>query len=586
MTTICSILADNAGKFPERPLFVFPETRWRAAASLSFADLASQGGGAARAISQAAQRGDRALLMFPTGPEFWSAFFGCLAAGVVAVPLKTPNLNKPSEHLERVVRDCAPTLILADDETVNLLRQRADLHPYLHGVTLLTPTAWQDHPADLSVCAAGNDLAFLQYTSGSTSHPKGVRISHANLVANLQLIRDRMEMRFAEERTATWLPHFHDMGLVGNYLSCVLNVVGAWCLPPEEFALHPQRWLQLISEHRATICGGPNFGYRFCLEKIREEDLSGLDLSSWRVAFIGAERIQCEIVQGFLKRFAPCGFRQNAFFPCYGLGEATLLVSGGPAAAAPWIRTVSRHELLQHRLAPPVDQTDAQTLAGCGQVGPGCDVAIGDPATGTPLPDESIGEVLVCGPSVTRGYYRGDDANSQLFRELVAHGETRRYLRTGDLGFLSQDELFIAGRLKELMIVRGRNLYPDDLEAALDGVHETLAPGRTVAFSCEHDGQEALFIAAEVRRSALKLVSAAPVFAAVRARIVQTFGVNPQEIMLLRPATIPSTSSGKLQRLAVRDSYANGTLKCLFSERTPPDVHSPSPPRNAILFGT
>ncbi|MBL8851358.1 MAG: fatty acyl-AMP ligase [Planctomycetaceae bacterium] len=566
--SICSILALHAERFPDRPLFVFPETRWRGAASLTFADLAARGGAAARAILSLARPGDRALLMFPTGPEFWEAFFGCLAAGVIAVPLKTPNLNRPSEQLERVVRDCAPTLIIADDESAGLLNKRADLHPYLAGVRVLDPSAWRGESAGLTADPAPNDLAYLQYTSGSTSQPKAIQISHANLLANLELIRDRMDVEFAAERTVTWLPHFHDMGLVGSYLGSILNVVTAWCLPPEEFGLYPQRWLQLISEHRATICGGPNFGFRHCLEKVKDADLAGLDLSSWRVAFIGAERIQPETLGGFVDRFAPSGFRANALFPCYGLGEATLLVTGGPADAPPVLRTVSRQAQLQNRLAPPLDEADHITLSGCGQTGAGCEVVIGDPSNGTPLPDESIGEVLVRGPAVTRGYYRRDDINAQLFREGNINGETRRYLRTGDLGFLSDGELFITGRRKELMIVRGRNLYPDDLEGALDGVHESLAPGRAVAFSCDHDGQEALFVAAELRRSALKLESAEPVFAAIRAKIVQTFGVNPQEIILLRPATIPSTSSGKLQRLQVRESYATGRLDRLFSERS------------------
>jgi acyl-CoA synthetase (AMP-forming)/AMP-acid ligase II len=566
MLSICSILADAAAEFPDKRLFVFPETRWRPAESRSYAELASRAGGAARVISAAARPGERALLLFPTGPAFWEAFLGCLAGGVVAVPLKTPNLNRTSDHLERVIRDCAPATLIADEATADLLRKRGDMHPYVDGVTVLTPVEWRDEQCDLKLRHDGGDLAYLQYTSGSTSHPKGVQISHANLMSNAAMIRECMEVRSVEDSTVTWLPHYHDMGLIGSYLGTLYNRLTAWCLPPDEFALHPQCWLQLISQHRATICGGPHFGFRYCVDKIKDEDLAGIDLSCWRVAYIGAERIQPETVRRFSERFTHYGFRHAALFPCYGLGEATLLVTGGPAAAPPVSRTVSRAALQRHLLAPPVDEVDALSLAGCGQVGDGCAVVIGDPATGNRLPDESIGEVLVSGPAVTRGYFNRHDENDQLFREVVIDGEPQRFLRTGDLGFLSHDELYITGRLKEMMIVRGRNLYPDDLEPVIDAAHEALAPGRAVTFSVECDGQESLIIAAEVRRSAVRLDSGAAVFAAIRARIVERFGVNPHEIVLLPPATIPSTSSGKLQRLAVRDEYAAGRLGCLFRE--------------------
>ncbi|MFO1091847.1 MAG: fatty acyl-AMP ligase [Planctomycetaceae bacterium] len=570
MTSIQSILADAAGELPDKPLFVFPETRWRPAAALTYAELARRAGGAARVIAGAARPGDRALLLFPTGPEFWEAFFGCLAAGVIAVPLKTPNVNRTSEQLERIVRDCGPALLLTDGPTGEILRKRAESHPYLNGITLLTPAEWAGEERDLVVRGTNIEPAYLQYTSGSTSHPKATQVSHASLLANAELIRQRMEVRRGDDSTVTWLPHYHDMGLVGSYLGTIYNRLIAHCLPPEEFVLHPARWLQLISEHSATICGGPTFGYRLCAEKVRDEELVGVDLSRWRVAYIGAERIEPATLRSFSGRFAPSGFRHAALFPCYGLGEATLLVTGGPAAGPPVCRDVSQSALLRGQIAAPANDSDRMSLAGSGGVAPGCDVVIADPATGRRLPDSNIGEVLVAGAGVTAGYYRRAELNRELFRDVERSGDVRPFLRTGDLGFLSDGELFITGRLKEMMIVRGRNLYPEDVEGPAGRAHEAVSPGRVVAFSVDHGGEEALVVAAELHRSAVKLESGRPVIDAVRAQIVAACGVSPTEIVLLRPAMIPMTSSGKLQRLAVRDSYMSGGLECLFREQLPP----------------
>jgi acyl-CoA synthetase (AMP-forming)/AMP-acid ligase II len=359
------------------------------------------------------------------------------------------------------------------------------------------------------------------------------------------------------------------MGLVGSYLGTLSTRNTSWCLPPEEFVLRPERWLQLISENRATICGGPDFGYRRCVEKIAPGDLQGIDLSSWRVAYIGAEKIRPETLSRFVETFSPYGFREKAFFPCYGLGESTLMVTGGPADAPPVLRPLSAAALAEQRIAPPLDDDDRTVLVGCGQTPPGTNVVIVHPESGAPLNEEQIGEVCLAGPSVTRGYFNRPDLNDTLFVELTIEGRPSRFLRTGDLGFLAAGELFVTGRLSELMIVRGKNLYPEDIEERTCAAHPAISAGAAVAFSTDRDGQEELIIAAELERAALRSASFDPVIVAIRQEINASFGVNPAEICLLRPASLPRTTSGKLRRLALKDSYTAGTLECVFRERNP-----------------
>lgn len=568
MKSCCSILAEAASEVPDKPLFVFPETRWRSEETLTYGELASRAGAAARTLSHDAHFGDRALLLFATGPAVWEALWGCLAAGVIAVPLKTPNLNRRSEQLEQVCRDCTPSVVMTDEETANLLTRRAEVHPYFSRLSVITPDQWRIERRELAPKRLTGDVtAYLQYTSGSTSRPKGVQISHGNLLANAELIRRGMEIRIFDDRGVTWLPHYHDMGLVGGYLETLFTKNTSWCLPPEEFALRPEHWLQLISKHSASICGGPDFAYRFCADRVKEKHLEGVDLSCWRVAYIGAERIRPETLQGFTERFSPYGFRDSAFFPCYGLAEATLMATGGPAEASPVVRRVSSSALLENRIAPPGSEADATTLAGSGKAFEESPIVILDPTTGRPVGDDHIGEVFVSGPAVTRGYFNRSELNNELFRDMIIDGRPERFLQTGDLGFLSEGELFITGRTKEMMIVRGRNLYPDDIERLTCEAHKALEPGGAVAFSVELAGQESLVIATEVRRSAVNMDVFEPVLAAIRHRIVEAFGVTPSEILLLRPATIPRTSSGKLRRLDVRRSYVDGSIRGLVREQ-------------------
>ncbi|MCA9008154.1 MAG: fatty acyl-AMP ligase [Planctomycetaceae bacterium] len=567
MQTICSVLKDAAAELPEKPLFIFPETRWCGEEVLTYSGLVQKSAQASRAISACADRGERALLLFPAGAAFWEAFMGCLACGVVAVPLNIPNINRPSAPLQEVCKDCSPSVLLTDDKTAELLTRRADKHPWFSQLAVITPDHWRAETGQSAFDSLTlNRPAFLQYTSGSTASPRGVQISHANLLANLEMIRDSMRIRVNEDTGVTWLPHYHDMGLVGGYLETLFTKNTTLCLPPEDFALRPARWLELISESRASVCGGPGFAYRMCVEKISQDQLAGLDLSSWRVAYVGAERIRPETLLRFNEKFQPAGFQESSFFPCYGLGEATLLVTGGPAGEPPQIRRVSAAALMHHRIAAPGSADDGISLCSSGQTVSGTDVVILNTVDSTILPDEMIGEIFLSGPSLTDGYFNRHDLNQELFRELTIAGRTQRYLQTGDLGFLANGQLFITGRTKEIIIVRGRNLYPEDIEQQVSAAHPALTSAGVVAFSVDSDGEESLVVAVEMPRAATDMESPENVIAAIRQCIAAGSGVNPKAILLLPPFSIPRTSSGKPRRLMIRASYLQGSLNCVAKE--------------------
>ena len=575
MKTLATILTDIASRQPDKPLFVFPENRWNPHEAISYAELATRSAAAARSLLKQVQPGERALLLFSTGSPFWEAFLGALACGVIAVPLHIPNFRRSGESLEELCRDCQPSIVLTDEKTAELLQRPANQHLAVSQLPCITPSEWRHETATGGPRPASeHDLALLQYTSGSTAQPKGVQISHGNLFANLTMIRDRMGIREGEDTGVTWLPHYHDMGLVGSYLTTLFTQNTTICLPPEDFILRPAKWLEQISMHRASVCGGPDFSYRLCTDKIPEDQLANIDLTSWRIAYVGAERIRAETLRRFTRKFADCGFRESAFFPCYGLGEATLMATGGPPQRPPVLREVSSDAMSTNRITPPTSPQDATTMVGCGNTFLGSQVVIEDLETGQLLPDERIGEVCLSGPAVTQGYFHRDELNEQAFSMITLDDHAQRFLHTGDLGFLAQGELFITGRKREIIIIRGRNLSPEDIEQSLSGLHPALIPGAAVAFSIDHHGQESLILAVELKRNTDQEFALDLLVTQIRNQVINAIGVNPIEILLLRHATIPRTSSGKSKRLAVRDLYLNGTLESLFREQPAQPVNS------------
>src|SRR5258708_31346603 len=407
-------------------------------------------------------------------------------------------------------------------------------------------------------------LAFLQYTSGSTSAPRGVMLTHANLLHNSKLIQHCFEQT-TESHSVIWLPPYHDMGLIGGIVQPLYTGFSATLMSPAHFLQRPIRWLEAISRYRASTSGGPNFAYELCIRKISHEERARLDLSSWCVAFNGAEPIRPDTLERFVEAFGPCGFRRESFCPCYGLGEATLIVSGGSVGDAPIIRrfqaTASRDQSGSEP-ARVVPDDDGRPFVGCGKSLPGQQILIVDPTTLASCDLVCVGEVWINGPSVSQGYWNKPLETGRVFHASPTDGNSVDFLRTGDLGVLHDNQLFITGRLKDLIIIRGRNFYPQDIELTIERSLSILRPGCGAAFGITVKGEEQLVIVHEVERR-YRNIDIEIITRQICHAIVQHYDVQPYAVVLLRPGGIPKTSSGKLQRYACREGFLNNTLSML-----------------------
>jgi len=522
-------------------------------------------------LQSLAPRGARALLVFPPGLDFIAGFFGCLYAGIMAVPMAPPGRNRFASSAEPIVDASNPSLVLSTtrqhEEVIASKASRALLERRWVAVDEIPAEArhsWQDPHVD------GRHLAFLQYTSGSTSAPKGVMLTHRNLMANAALTRQAFGTK-RESRAVFWLPLYHDMGLIGGVIQPIYCAGSCTFFSPAAFLQRPALWLETISRTRATVAGGPDFAFDVCARKIREEDRAGLDLSQWEIAFVGAERIRAQTIERFTEAFAPFGFRPEAFFPCYGLAEATLMVSGGPRRSAPTVVYVDS-ECMSRKQVWEVPRHDpaARALVACGQNLPGQRIVIVDPETCVPCGDGRIGEIWVQGPSVASGYYGRPDATAAAFEGCLAGSREGPFLRTGDLGFLREGQLFVTGRLKDLIIIRGRNFYPEDIELTAERAFDGLRLGYCAAFSVDGGDRERLVILQEVepRRRDLDKDRA---LQAIRHAVVARHEVEVYAIALVRAGSIPKTSSGKTRRSTSRDRYLAGELEVLAEWRNDPE---------------
>ncbi|WP_447980424.1 amino acid adenylation domain-containing protein [Candidatus Nitrospira bockiana] len=564
--TFVDLLHARAARTPDRRAFTFLADGEHDARHLSYGELDRQAREIAARLQAIGTAGDRAVLLYPPGLEYVAAFFGCLYAGVLPVPAYPPQRRRTLPRLKAVLADARPTVALMTSQIQagleRLSRQDEEFRRIQPPRQLVTDGVL-DEAADRWVKPplGGGSLAFLQYTSGSTGVPKGVMVSHGNLLHNQRQIE--LAFGHTEETVVVgWLPLYHDMGLIGNLLQPVYLGVPCIMMAPHHFLQKPLRWLDAISRYRATTSGGPNFAYELCVREIPPERRLALDLASWAVAFNGAEPVRAATLERFSETFGPCGFRRAAFYPCYGLAEATLFVAGGAPGTPPRIETVRRSALEQHQvLEEEPDAGQGRTLVGCGRPWAEQQAVIVDPVTQEPVPSTQVGEIWVKGPSVALGYWNRPEETAQTFGARLASTDDGPFLRTGDLGAFKDGALFVTGRLKDLIIIRGRNHYPQDLEATVERSHAALRPGCGAAFSVEADDQERLVVVQEVEpRVQVALDEAA---AAIRQAVAEQHDVQVDTIVLIQPGSLPKTSSGKVQRHLVRARFLEGTLEVI-----------------------
>ncbi|WP_414584328.1 amino acid adenylation domain-containing protein [Scytonema sp. PCC 10023] len=567
-STLIELLRWRAQKQPQQKAYSFLIDGEVEGSHLTYGELDRQAQSIAVQLqSCGVKNGERGLLLYPPGLEFIVAFFGCLYAGIIAVPAYPPRPNQSLSRLQAVVADAQAAMVLTTTTVLSNIERQFAQYPNLQTLRLLATDnmiagdlgqQWQQPSIN------SDTLALLQYTSGSTGTPKGVMVSHGNLLHNELLIKQAMQHT---ENTlfVGWLPLFHDMGLVGNLLQPLYLGIPCILMSPVAFLQKPVRWLQAISRYKATTSGGPNFAYDLCVRKITPEQRTNLDLSSWEIAFNGAEPIRAATLEQFSTTFAECGFRREALYPCYGMAETTLIVTGGSKLLPPVLQPVQSAALLQNQVVPASQEASGvQTLVGCGQALQDLKIAIVNPETLTRCQPNKVGEIWVAGPSVTQGYWNQPEQTEYTFRAYLKDTQDGPFLRTGDLGFLHEGELFVTGRLKDLIIIRGRNHYPQDIEWTVAQSHPALQPSGA-AFAIDVAGEERLMIAQEVKRDFLRNLATEEVIAAIRQAVVEEHELQVYALLLLKPGSIPKTSSGKIQRYACRTSFLARRLESIAS---------------------
>ncbi|MDB9510453.1 amino acid adenylation domain-containing protein [Kamptonema animale CS-326] len=564
-TSLVELLQKRALHQPEQKYTFLPEGE-SVEVSLTYQELDRRSRAIAAHLQALNLSGERALLLYPPGVEYLTAFFGCLYANVIAVPLYPPKLKRNLSRIEAIAADSGATVAIATASQLNNLEPLWERSAKLKTLYWLASDRvsdrlaekWQQPQIDTQI--DNNQLAYLQYTSGSTSTPKGVKISHQNVLHNIQYI-DRGFEHTSKSVALTWLPHFHDMGLIDGLLKPLYLGIPCYFMPPAAFIQKPLRWLETISRYQVTHSGGPNFAYDLCSQKISPEPGKTLDLSSWRVAYNGAEPIQKETLEKFAQKFECWGFKSQAFCPAYGMAETTLKISTVSQREHFKLCTVEAAALEKNQI---VEVQAGRTLVGCGYPEFGTKVAIVDPDSFKQCILNEVGEIWVAGHSVALGYWqRLEETKASFLAEISDTGEGP-FFRTGDLGFLREGELFITGRLKDLIIIRGRNLYPQDIERTVEQSHPSLRKGAGAAFTVEIDGAEQLVVLQELEaRKAPN--NAEEIIAVIRQNIAEEYEVEVYAVLIIKPGSIPKTSSGKIQRRAARADFLTNSLEVLAS---------------------
>lgn len=565
-STLVDILSYRGKNQADKTAYIFLQDGETETSRLTFQELNQQAQAIGAYLHQLGAKGQRALLLYPPGLEFITAFFGCLYAGVVAVPAYPPRRNQKLSRLQAITSNADIKVVLT---TESLLTNIRDLFANEEDLTSLhciaSDTINYEQELDWKPPTISEQtLAFLQYTSGSTGAPKGVMINHCNLLHNSKYIQQSFELTPGSV-SVTWLPSFHDMGLIDGIIQPLYTGFMGVLMPPGAFLQLPIRWLQAISHYKATHSGGPNFGYELCTRKVTPEQLESLDLSNWSSAYSGAEPVRKETMEQFTAKFADCGFRSQFFYPCYGLAEGTLMVSGGTIKDEPMYCTIKADALEENTIVDVSEENQrVRHLVGCGSSKLETKIVIVNQESFTPCLSNQVGEIWVSGLSIAQGYWNQPEKTEETFAAYLADTKEGPFMRTGDLGFMRDGELFVTGRIKDLIIIRGQNHYPQDIELTVEKSHESLSPGCGAAFAVDVNGKEQLVIVQEVKRSDLKKLNFSEVLGNIRRAVTKEHCLHIHAIVLIKPASILKTSSGKIRRHACRLSFLNNSLDAVY----------------------
>jgi acyl-CoA synthetase (AMP-forming)/AMP-acid ligase II len=555
--TMVDCLEAWASRTPDHTVFRFLGGDGRETSRLQFSALRENARAIAAALKQFEVRRQPVVVLLPTGPHYIASVFACWYAGAIAVPSFPGNGRRAVERLAALVSDCRPAAMIAERQFIRTCEKFGGERPELRVVPWLAIE-------DISAGCAGDpapigpdEVAVLQYTSGSTSEPRAVILSHQNLMHSQRAISLAFE-HSADKIGVNWLPLHHDMGLIGNVLQPVYAGGSCVMISPMTFALNPLVWLQAVSRYHAATSGGPNFAFDLCARKATEDDIANLDLSAWKVAYIGAEPVRVKTLERFARRFVSCGFQPTAFYPCYGLAEAALMVSGGHYRPESKVLPAHRPEYDSDRpLSPFAPQSP---LVSCGRPVLGARIAIVDPLLFRKCSDGTVGEIWASGPSISKGYWNRAAETEETFRNTLADCPGEMFARTGDYGFILDEELYVSGRRKDLIIIRGENFYPQDIERCIEDSDATLRRGSNAAFSINLDGAERLVVVQEVENREEIRSHIQQIARAARASMGAEFRVALDMLVLVRAGTIPRTSSGKIQRYLCREQFLTDRL--------------------------
>lgn len=563
--TLIELIQYRTEKSPYETAYIFLQDGEHESERLTYQQLNTNAKCIAAYLQSQDAKNKRALLLYQPGLDFIAAFLGCIYSGVVAVPVCPPKRNRRFDLYQAIARDSEAELVLTTSNILNKLDKKSldesKLLQLNYIVTDKIPislaTNWY------SSLLSEKTLAFLQYTSGSTGTPKGVMISHENLLHNQQLICDAFS-HTDKSVILGWLPFHHDMGLVGNLLQPLYLGRPCILMPPMAFISKPSRWLQAISRYRATTSGGPNFSYDLCVRKITSGQMKNLDLSCWKVAFNGAEPINANTLSKFASVFAPYGFDIKSFYPCYGMAETTLIVTGGLITSTPKFKSNNEDNLEESKqeVNQNLNTSTKKVLVGCGSTLGDQKIKIVDPENLCECSPNEIGEIWISGKSVSKGYWNKKDETIKAFNAYLDIGNGP-FFRTGDMGFIHQGELYVTGRLKELIIIRGKNYYPNDIELTIQKSNPSIFTDTSAVFDIDIENEKKVIVVQEVQRNFIHKIDISNTIADIRESVLQTYELRIDDIVLVKPGSIPKTSSGKVQRFACRDNFMSKSLKLI-----------------------